>query len=114
MGIIVGMKEYKPKQVSTEILNLIAELEGFKSRWITTQALAPDRLAALRQVATIESIGSSTRIEGVKLTNLEIEALLRGLKTYSFRSRDEQEVGGYAELMETVFASHRETLSLGQ
>jgi Fic family protein len=108
MGIFVGMKLFKPKRVSTEVLNLISELEGFNSRWVTTQALAPDRLAALRQVATIESVGSSTRIEGVKLTNIEIESLLRGVKTFSFRSRDEQEVGGYAEVMETIFTSHKE------
>ncbi len=91
-----------------EIVKLIGELDEFKGRWAATQALAPDRLAALRQVATIESVGSSTRIEGVKLTNSEIEALLRGVKTYSFRSRDEQEVAGYAELMEMIFASFRE------
>lgn len=59
-------------------------------------------------MATIESVGSSTRIEGVKLTNSEVEALLRGIKTYSFRSRDEQEVGGYAELMEMIFVSYKE------
>ncbi len=108
MGIFVGMKPPSPKKVSTEVLNLIADLESFNSRWVATRALAPDRLAALRQVATIESVGSSTRIEGVKLTNAEIEALLRGVKTFSFRSRDEQEVGGYAEVMETVFASYRD------
>lgn len=94
--------------IDQEMVKLIAELEEFKGRWVATQALAPDRLAALRQVATIESVGSSTRIEGVKLTNVEIEALLRGLKTYSFRSRDEQEVAGYAELMETIFGSYKE------
>jgi hypothetical protein len=102
------MKLSAPKRVSTEILNLIAELEGFNSRWVATQALTPDRLASLRQVATIESVGSSTRIEGVKLTNSQIEALLRGVKTFTLRSRDEQEVGGYAEVMETIFASYPE------
>ena len=91
-----------------EIVKLIGELDEFKGRWAATQALAPDRLAALRQVATIESVGSSTRIEGVKLTNSEVEALLRGVKTYSFRSRDEQEVAGYAELMEMIFTSFQE------
>ena len=59
-------------------------------------------------MATIESVGSSTRIEGVKLTNSEVEALLRGVKTYSFKSRDEQEVAGYAELMEMIFASFKD------
>ncbi len=62
-------------------------------------------LTALRRVATIESVGSSTRIEGVRLTNAEVEALLSGLEAASFRSRDEQEVAGYAALMETVFGS---------
>lgn len=94
--------------MTTEIVSLIGELDEFKGRWATTQALAPDRLAALRQVATIESVGSSTRIEGVKLSNSEIEALLRGVKTYSFRSRDEQEVAGYAELMEMIFTTYRD------
>ncbi|MEK6705143.1 MAG: Fic family protein [Bdellovibrionota bacterium] len=110
----MGMSPYRTTQVlfTPEIVNLIAEIDEFRGRWTTTQALAPDRLAALRRVATIESIGSSTRIEGVKLINTEVEALLRGVKTYSFRSRDEQEVAGYAEVMELVFTSHRDiTLS---
>jgi Fic family protein len=106
----MGMKAPPLNQLTmtTEIVNLIGELDEFKGRWATTQALAPDRLAILRQVATIESVGSSTRIEGVKLTNSEVEALLRGVKMYSFRSRDEQEVAGYAELMEMIFASFRD------
>jgi Fic family protein len=94
--------------LTPEILRLVAEIDEFKGRWSTTQALAPDRLAALRRVATIESIGSSTRIEGVKLTDTEIEALLGGVRTYSFRTRDEQEVAGYAEAMELIFSSYRE------
>jgi len=56
----------------------------------------------LRRVATIESVGSSTRIEGARLTNREVEALLSGLDTGSFRTRDEEEVAGYAALMETI------------
>ncbi len=65
----------------------------------------PERLAALRHVATIESIGSSTRIEGARLTDREVERLLAGLQTHTFGSRDEEEVAGYAEVMETVFQS---------
>jgi Fic family protein len=57
-------------------------------------------------VATIESVGSSTRIEGAKLTDREVEKLLGRLKARSFSTRDEQEVAGYAHVMETVFSSH--------
>ncbi|SFM51146.1 Fic/DOC family protein [Nitrosomonas nitrosa] len=64
--------------------------------------LAPDRLSALRRVATIESIGSSTRIEGSKLSDREVEQLLSNLEIKSFTTRDEQEVAGYAEVMDLV------------
>ena len=90
-------------QITPEILSLIARIEEFKGAWRALGTLAPDRLSALRRVATIESIGSSTRIEGSKLTDREVERLLANLEIKRFSSRDEQEVAGYAEVMETVF-----------
>lgn len=68
----MAMLAIKRIPLNPEILNLVAELDEFKGRWSATQALAPERLAALKHVATIESVGSSKRIEGVKLTNSEI------------------------------------------
>lgn len=61
--------------------------------------------SALLRVATIESIGSSTRIEGSKLSDREVERLLSNLKIQNFTSRVEQEVAGYAKVMELVFTS---------
>lgn len=90
-------------KITNDILSLISNLDQFKGTWQAIGRIAPDRLSSLRHVATIESIGSSTRIEGVKLSDREIEYLLSSLDIQSFNSRDEQEVGGYAALMETVF-----------
>ena len=92
-------------QITPEILSLIARIDEFKGAWRALGTLAPERLSALRRVATIESIGSSTRIEGSKLTDREVERLLSNLAIKSFDSRDEQEVAGYAELMDLVFSS---------
>ena len=92
-------------QITPEILSLIARIDEFKGAWRALGTLAPDRLSALRRVATIESIGSSTRIEGSKLTDREVERLLSNLAIKSFDTRDEQEVAGYAELMDMVFNS---------
>ena len=89
--------------ITPEILSLIAELDEFKGAWRALGTLAPERLSALRRVATIESIGSSTRIEGSKLSDKEVERLLSNLDIKQFATRDEQEVAGYAEVMETVF-----------
>ena len=91
--------------ITPEILSLIAQIDEFKGVWRTLCTLAPDRLSALRRVATIESIGSSTRIEGSKLSDREVERLLSNLVIQSFETRDEQEVAGYAELMDLVFES---------
>ena len=90
-------------QITAELLNLLSEVDEFKGAWRAFGTLAPERLHALRLVATIESIGSSTRIEGSKLTDREVEKLLPKLKIQKFDSRDEQEVAGYAETMEMIF-----------
>jgi Fic family protein len=95
-------------QVTNEILALIAEIDEFKGAWRALGRIAPERLAGLRRVASIESVGSSTRIEGAKLTDREVEQLLTKIEIKSFATRDEQEVVGYAEVMEQIFAAWAE------
>src|SRR6266498_2657857 len=92
-------------KITPEILALIAEIDEFKGAWRALGTLAPERLSALRRVATIESIGSSTRIEGSKLSDQDVEKMLSNVEIRSFETRDEQEVAGYAGAMETIFAS---------
>ncbi|MDA8430278.1 MAG: Fic family protein [Geobacteraceae bacterium] len=91
--------------ITSQILNLIAELDEFKGRWDMLGRLAPDKLTLLKRVAPIESVGSSTRIEGARLSDLQVEALLANLEMHSFRSRDEEEVAGYAEAMNRIHDS---------
>ena len=95
-------------QITPELLALIAEIDEFKGAWRALGTLAPERLKALRRIATIESIGSSTRIEGSKLTDREVERLLANLEIRTFDTRDEQEVAGYAGSMETIFQAWRD------
>lgn len=95
-------------KITHEFLGLIGEIDEFKGAWKALGTLAPERLSALRHVATIESIGSSTRIEGSKLSDREIERLLSNLSIKPFKTRDEQEVAGYADVMNTVFSSWKE------
>jgi Fic family protein len=90
-------------QITPDVLRLVSRIDEFKGAWRALGALTPDRLSALRRVATIESIGSSTRIEGSRLSDREVERLLSNLAIRKFESRDEQEVAGYARLMDLVF-----------
>ena len=92
-------------QITPDVLSLIAQIDEFKGAWRALGSLAPERLLALRHVATIESVASSTRIEGSKLTNAEVDALISNIKVKKFTTRDEQEVAGYADVMELLYAS---------
>jgi Fic family protein len=109
MGVFLGvMIQTDSLQITLEILALIAEIDEFKGAWRALGRLAPERLSALRRVATIESIGSSTRIEGSKLSDRDVATLLSALEIKSFDTRDQQEVAGYSETMELIFRSWEE------
>ncbi len=93
--------------VTNELLRLVAEVDEFKGAWDAISRVAPDRLSRLQRVATIESSGASTRIEGAALTDRDVERLLAHLDIQSFATRDEQEVAGYADAVEMVLGNWR-------
>ena len=83
------------------MLTLIATIAEFKSEWRALGNHEPENMRTLRRIATIQSAGSSTRIEGAKLSDGGVEQLV-GRLGRNFQSRDEQEVAGYAYVMETI------------
>lgn len=89
-------------------LRLLGEIDEFKGQWRKLREIRAERLSELRQVTTIESAGSSTRIEGAELSDEEVARVLGGLSIDSFRARDEAEVRGYGELLQTIFDSFSE------
>ena len=100
------MPEIKDIKITLEILSQIAEIDEYKGTWIGFSRLRPEQLKTLKKVATIESIGSSNRIEGNKLSDAEVEELLSHIDKKSFKSRDEEEIAGYAELMNIIFDNY--------
>ena len=102
------LNPFKNLVLTPDLLRLVGEVDEFKGAWKALGSLAPDRLATLRHITTVESVGASTRIEGAKLTDREVDFLLSNLDLGSFRTRDEQEVAGYAEATKLAFDSWRE------
>lgn len=91
--------------ISTDMLRIIAQIDEFKGSW-NAYLRSPEKLSSLKKIATIESIGSSNRIEGNILTDKQVETILSNIKKQSFTTRDEQEVAGYADLMENIFDNY--------
>jgi Fic family protein len=107
---MLGLKRIN---ITAQMLSIIAELDEFKGAWTGLTKLRPAQLKTLKKVSTIESIGSSNRIEGNKLSDREVEELLGTLQKKSFKSRDEEEVAGYAELMNLIYEDY-EVLPLSE
>ncbi len=88
------------------ILQLISYIDGFKGKWDIAEKYENRYLKELRKIATIESIGSSTRIEGSTLTDQEVKNLLNDVKITKLKTRDEQEVIGYYEVLELIYDNY--------
>ncbi|MDO8609037.1 MAG: Fic family protein [bacterium] len=93
------------ESLPSNILTLIASIEELKGRWIASANLHPQILGRLKQTVLVTSTGASTRIEGAKLSDSEVEGLMRGISMQKFKDRDSQEVKGYYELLKNVFDS---------
>ncbi|KPK32763.1 MAG: hypothetical protein AMS24_03185 [Chlamydiae bacterium SM23_39] len=91
------------KSISSQLWTKIAQIDELKGRWIAGVQLNTHVLARLKRSTLITSTGASTRIEGAKLSDEDIEKLMRGLDVQRFTDRDKQEVKGYFELLENVF-----------
>ncbi len=88
-----------------EIWLMITKIEELKGQWIVGARLSPQMLGRLKRLVLVTSTGASTRIEGAKLSDEDIEKLMRGVSMQKFADRDKQEVKGYYELLQNIFDS---------
>lgn len=93
------------EKISSIIVSKIAKIDELKGRWVTGASLNPQVLGRLKRSVLITSTGASTRIEGARLTDEDIEKLMRGINIQKFTNRDKQEARSYYELLENVFNS---------
>ena len=87
---------------------LLSQIDTFKGSWQKIEHKEARYLKELRKMATVASVGSSTRIEGVKLTDAEIEKLLKSVKINKLEKRDEQEVVGYYDALQVILENYQD------
>jgi len=93
------------ENLSTDIWQKLIKIDRLKGQWISGAKLSPQVLGRLKKSVLITSTGASTRIEGSKMNDEDIERMIRGIYIQNFRDRDKQEVEGYYELLQNVFSS---------
>ncbi len=94
------------KNIPQNLWAIINQIDDLKGRWIGGAQINPQALGRLKRSVLVTSTGASTRIEGAKLSDEDIEKMMRGLSMQKFADRDKQEVKGYYELLENVFNSY--------
>ncbi|PCI93766.1 MAG: MarR family transcriptional regulator [Flavobacteriales bacterium] len=95
-------------EVFQQIMKQLSIIDSFKGNWEVIELSNSKHLKELRKIATIESIGSSTRIEGATLTDKEVEKLLKSVKITKLTTREQQEVVGYYEALEIILENFEE------
>ena len=93
------------ENLPASIWEKIAQIDELKGLWVGGVRLGPQVLGRLKQSVLITSTGASTRIEGARLSDEDVEKLMRGISIQKFTDRDKQEVTGYFELLTNVFDS---------
>ena len=101
--LIMGVFFLKNLSFSMRMMADISAVNSYRLQWEEKAgALGKAKLEAMRSLGAFESIGSSNRIEGNTLSDAEVEKLLSGLSMSSFRSRDEEEIAGYADALNII------------
>jgi len=93
-------------KIDWKLINLISEIDRFDSKWTAIERKEGQSLKELKSIATVRSVGASNRIEGNKMSDEEVDVLLREIDLTKLSDRDSQEVVGYYEVLDLISESH--------
>ncbi|MDI1355363.1 MAG: Fic family protein [bacterium] len=94
--------------LTMKLMNEISKVDRFDASWDIIEKREGQTLKQLKSIATVRSVGASTRIEGSKMTDAEVQVLIDKLKVSKLEERDQQEVAGYYEALDTIGESYRD------
>lgn len=93
-------------EVDWKLISIISKIDRFDAEWASIEKKEGQSLKQLKAIATVRSVGASTRIEGSKMSNEEVDVLLSDLTIDKLEDRDSQEVAGYFEVFDLIAESH--------
>lgn len=94
--------------INWNLIGLISKIDRFDASWSSIEKTEGQSLKQLKSIATVRSVGASTRIEGSKMSNEEVEVLLKEIDITKLEDRDSQEVVGYFDTLDIISESHQD------
>lgn len=89
------------------IVALLAEIDSIKGEFKSGLRMSPQAITSLKRSVIVTSAGASTRIEGSKLSDEQVQNILSKLSVSKFSDRDSQEVQGYLEILQNIFDTYQ-------
>ncbi len=93
-------------ELNWDLISLINLITRFEGTWDSVSKAEGRSLRELKSMATVRSVGASTRIEGSSLSDDEVDHILRSLNIQKLTDRDTQEVAGYYDVLELITSSY--------
>jgi len=94
--------------IDWKLISILSKIDRFDAEWTTIERKEGRSLKQLKSIATVRSVGASTRIEGSKMSDQEVDILLNDLRVEKLVNRDSEELAGYFDVLETISESHRD------
>lgn len=92
--------------IDWKLISILSKVDRYDAEWTTIEKKEGRSLKQLKSVATVRSVGASTRIEGSRMSDQEVDVLLKDLKIEKLIDRDSQEVAGYFDVLDTISESY--------
>ena len=92
--------------IDWKLINLISVIDRFDAQWTAIERREGQSLKQLKTIATVRSVGASNRIEGNRMTNEEIDVLLKNIYITKLTERDAQEVVGYFGALDFILENY--------
>lgn len=96
--------KYKKYSWDNEILNYLTLIHEFKGKQELYLRQKPVEMEKLIEIAKVQSVESSNRIEGIVTTSSRIGQIVKDKTTP--RNRDEREIAGYRDVLNTIHESN--------
>jgi Fic family protein len=97
-------KERWIKLLTPDIVRILTQIHEYRGEYNIHIEAKPDGLGRLVEIAKIQSTESSNRIEGIFTSNERLKKIV--LDKTMPRTRDEQEIAGYRDVLASIHESH--------
>ena len=92
--------------IDMSLINMLSKIDRFDALWPSIEKREATNLKKLKHTALVNSCGASNRMEGSKITDDEVAALIENINESTLSEKDQQKLAGYFETLDAIVKGH--------